>query len=129
METTITAQVILRMADGRSILDTQEPIVSDNIHKYKVEEETILEASQKLESLGFEVLQPGPTGFTISSSKNLFERTFQTKLETRQEEIMDTKVPGQEAQYYEAVEPINIPSELSSIVASVALTRPPELFY
>lgn len=124
----VTAQVILRSADGSSILDAKEAITAENIAKYQVGKEVIDEASKKLEGLGFEVVQAGPVGLTISGDKVLFESVFQTTLEARGTEIMGTKVSGVEASYYKATEPIKVPEDLASLIADVALPTPPELF-
>lgn len=124
----VTAQAILRYADGSSILDAKEGITAENIEKHKVGKEVIEEASKKLEELGFMVLQVGPVGLTISGDKALFESAFQTTLEARSTEIMGTKVSGAEAPYYEATEPIKIPEEISSLIADVVLPTPPEFF-
>lgn len=124
----VIAEVILRSADGSSILDAEEGITAKNIEKYRVGKEVIEEATKKLEGLGFEVVQTGPVGFTISGDKALFESMFQTTLEARSTEIMPTKIAGVQASYYEATAPIKIPEELSSLVADVALPTPPEFF-
>ncbi len=128
MTAKVTAEVILRSTDGSSILDAKESITAENIEKYRIGKEVMEEATKKLEGLGFEVVQAGPVGVTISGDKALFESVFQTTLEARGAEIMGTKVSGVKASYYEATEPIKIPDELSSLVADVALPTPPEFF-
>jgi len=124
----VTAEVILRSADGSSILDVKEAITAENIAKYQVGKEVIEEASKKLEELGFEVQQAGPVSLTISGDKAQFESRFQTTLEARSREIMPTKISGAEASYYEATEPIKIPEDLSSLIADVVLPTPPQFF-
>jgi hypothetical protein len=128
MAETVTAQVILRSPAGTSVLDTQEAITAENVAKYRVGKEVIAEATKKLEGLGFQVLQAGPTNLTISGNKALFERIFQTSLEAQSTEVMGTKTSGAEAAYYRATEPIKVPDELSSQVAAVALPTPPKFF-
>lgn len=124
----VTAEVILLSADGSSILGAEEGITAESIEKYRVGKEVMGEATKKLNQLGFEVVQTGPVGFTISGDKALFEGVFQTTLEARGAEIMGTKVSGAETSYYEATEPIRIPEELSSLVADVALPTAPQFF-
>lgn len=124
----VMAQVILRAADGSSILDSQEPITAENIAKYQVGQVVIEEVSQKLEKLGFEVLQASPTGLTISGDKALFEKVFQTNLEARGAEVMSSKIEGAEIAYYEATKPFKIPADLSSLIADVTLSTPPQFF-
>jgi hypothetical protein len=127
----VLAQVILRMPAGSSMLDRQESITSENIAKYRVSQEVIKKASQKLEERGFQVSSTGPEGFpslTISGDKSLFEEVFQTNLErqTPATRGMQDEV-GSRSSYY-AIEPLRIPSDLSSLVADVVLPTPPELF-
>jgi hypothetical protein len=128
MSELVTAEVILRSADGTSILDAQEGITAANIAEYQVGKEVIEEASEKLTSLGFRVLQTGPVSLTISADKELFQRVFQAKIEPHSTDLMDTKVRGVETTYYEAVQPVDIPEEFSSLVADVVLPTPPMFF-
>ena len=124
----VIAEVILRSADGSSILDATEGITAQTIKKYKVGEEVMKEASRKLEALGFEVLQTGPTGLTISGSKDLFEKVFQTTLEVSTKQVMPSKATAGEHAYYQATKPIQVPADLSSLAAGVTLPTPPEYF-
>lgn len=124
----VTAQVILRSADGSSILDKKEEITADDVARYRVGEEIIEQASRKVEELGFKVLQAGPASLTISGDRALFEGVFKTTLEAQTTEIMGTKVEGAEASYHEAIEPIKVPEDLSSLIADVVLPTPPEFF-
>ena len=124
----VTAQVILRSASGSSILESKEAITAENIAKYRAGNEAIEEVSQKLNRLGFQVVQVGPTSLTISGDKSRFEEVFQTTLQARKREVLGSKIPGAEASYYEATAPVKVPPELSSLVADVVLPTPPEFF-
>jgi hypothetical protein len=124
----VTIEVIVRSADGSSILDAKEAITAENIAKYRVGKEVIEAASKKLEALGFTVVQAGPVSLTISGDRALFENVFQTTLEVRSKEMMGTKITGAEASYYEATAPIKVPKGLSPWVADVVLPTPPEFF-
>jgi hypothetical protein len=124
----VTAEVILRSADGSSILEAKEPITAENIARYRIGKEVIEEASQKLEELGFEALQGGPTGLTISGDKARFEDVFQTTLTAQSTGIMETKVSGAGAAYYETTEPIKVPEDLSYLIADVVFATPPQFF-
>lgn len=128
----VIAEVILRKADGSSVMDAREAITAGNIAKYRVSEETAEEASQKLRDKGFEVLQGGPTSITISGDKGLFEENFGTALEITSKDVMPSVMPsdiaGAETAYYEAKEPIRIPEDLSPLVADIVLPTPPQLF-
>jgi len=128
MSEKVIAEVILRKADGSSILDVEGSITAETIVKYRVEQEVIREASERLKELGFDVIQIGPVGFTISGNKALFEQVFQTTLEMRRRQVLSTEVAGAERAYYQAVVPIRIPANLFSLIADVVLPIPPEYF-
>jgi hypothetical protein len=124
----VIAEVILRKADGTSVMDAQEAITARNIAEYRVSEEVAEEASQKLRDRGFEVLQVGPASLTISGDKGLFEDRFGTALETTSTNVMPSDIEGAESAYYEAKEPIRIPEDLSPLVADIVFPTPPQLF-
>ena len=124
----VTAEAILRSADGSSILDTEEAITAETIAKYRVEKGVIDEVSRKLEELGFRIEQVGPTSLTLTGDQELFETVFQTTLEGKTTGIMDTQLEGVEASYFDAKEPIQIPENLASLIADVVLPSPPQLF-
>jgi hypothetical protein len=119
----VIAQVVLRSLDGSSILEAPQPITAATITKYRVGAEMIQRTSTALESLGFKVLAPGPTGFTISGNRALFERIFDTVLQ--EEDI--TRARPTLAPRFAALRPLTIPAELSSLIAAVVLPVPPEL--
>ena len=123
MEEKVTAQAILRRRNGSSILEATEPITSENVAKYKVDEGITQEASAKLSAYGFEIGEAGPYSLSITGEKQLFERVFRTRLTAKK-----SAEPGIQATFYEVEEPIKVPDELSALIADVALTRPPELF-
>ena len=120
----VIAQVVLRSLDGSSILEAPQPITAATITKYRVGAEMIQRTSTALESLGFKVLAPGPTGFTISGNRALFERIFDTVL---QEEDITRARPTLAPPRFAALRPLTIPAELSSLIAAVVLPVPPEL--
>jgi hypothetical protein len=124
----VIAEVILRKADGSSVLDAQEAITARNIAKYRVSEEVTERASRKLHDRGFEVLQVGPTSLTISADKELFEDRFQIDLETKSTDMMAPEIEGAETTYYVTKKPAKIPQDLSSLVADIVLPTPPELY-
>lgn len=86
------------------------------------------EASNRLNVLGFEVVQTGPVGLTISGSKDLFEKVFQTTLEVRTKPVMPPEVAAEERAYYQATKPVQVPADLCSLIAGVTLPTPPEYF-
>jgi hypothetical protein len=118
----VIAQVVLRSPDGSSILEAPRPITAATIARHRVGAEMIQRASTALEKLGFKVLAPGPTGFTISGSRALFERIFNTVL---QENI--TRPRPAQTPRFAALRPLTIPTELSSLIAAVIMPVPPDL--
>ena len=120
----VTAQVILRTSDGLSILDTNESITSENAEAYRVDDATIQQVHEQLTKYGFQVGQAGPYSISITGDQALFEQVFQTQLEKRNASTFEL---GARA-YYDALNPIQVPEELSSQIAGVTLSRPPELF-
>ena len=128
MGTEVISELILRSADGSSILEANEAITAGNIARFRVEAETIDLVSTKLKRLGFKVIQVSPTSLTISGDKGVFEKVFQTTLELQGRERMGLPIRGVEASYYKATKPIQIPEELSSWVTGVAFPTPPEFF-
>lgn len=128
MSERIIAEIILRSADGTSILDADEAITSETIKKFRVEEGVINEAKNKLESFGLTVEQMGATSITVSSEKDVFERVFCTILEVAHVNTMETKLEGTEQAYYVTKIPINIPLDLSDYVADVVLPTPPQFY-
>jgi hypothetical protein len=118
----IIAQVVVRSPDGSSILEAPQPITAATIAKYRVGAEMIQRASTALESLGFKVLAPGPTGFTLSGNRALFERIFDTILQEDVTHARPTPAPR-----FAALRPLTIPAELSSLIAAVVLPVPPDL--
>jgi subtilase family serine protease len=124
----VVAEVILRSANGSSILDANAGITAQTIEKYRAGVEDIKEASRKLEALGFTIEQTGPVGLTISGSKTLFERVFRTTLEVRISPVAPAEALTTEPAYYQATAPIQVPADLASVIAGVTLPIPAEYF-
>lgn len=120
----VTAEVILRTRGGESLVDAGEPPTSENIDRYKVEDDVASEATKKLNELSIKVLQTGPVSLSISAEKEVFERVFQTRLG----EVGGPGLGETGSARYEAVAPIQVPRDLASLVAEVVLPIPP-IFY
>lgn len=123
MSDEVIAQVILRSADGSSVLESDEPITSENVGSRGAEERVIEEAQRALRDLGFDVVQASEVGVTISGDKERFEDVFDTTLEERSD---STDADADRERVYEAKQPVRIPEELSSLVADVVFPVPPE---
>jgi phosphosulfolactate synthase (CoM biosynthesis protein A) len=123
MASIVTAEVILRTSDGRSILDATEGVTADTIAAYRVSKDVIDEVSRKLAALGFEVTEIGPVSVTIVGAPAVFESVFQTKL------VLDAdKAGGGRPAFYQAQNALQIPEELASLVVAVTLPVPPEFY-
>jgi hypothetical protein len=125
----VIAQIVLRSPDGSSVLDAPQPITAETIARYRVGEEMIQRASTALEKLGFKVLEPGPTGITISGNRLLFERTFDTVLQEKENVARgrSTPVPGPFRSRFLVLRPLSIPAELSYLIAGVVMPAAPDL--
>lgn len=76
----ISAEVILFGASGKSLHRSTEPITSENIEDFLPSAENINKATEVLVSLGFDV-QVADTSLTITASSNVFETTFNIKIQ------------------------------------------------
>lgn len=123
----VIAQVVLRSPDGSSILDATQPITAETIARYRVGEEVVRRASGALERLGFKVLAPGPTGFTISGSRALFEQVFDTVLQESADRGQSALEPGKVQPRFVPLRPLRIPDELSPLIAAVVMPVPMQL--
>lgn len=121
MPTRITAEVVLRKADGTSILDADGPITAVTINQYRVEKEVIDDATQQLNQLGLTVVQTGATSVSVETDQTTFETLFGTKLNV--ETDVDTN-----ATHYTTTAPVKIPPSLQEWVADVILPEPPQFF-
>jgi hypothetical protein len=102
----VIAEVVVRTAEGSSILDAPEAIDSETIARYRPGADALADAAARLRERGFEIVQEGPTGLTVSAGPERFEETFATA-------GADTAA--------------RIPPELADVVAGVTFPRPPEL--
>jgi hypothetical protein len=98
--------LILRSATGDSALGAGERLTADNVRRYEATADTVREAREKLTSLGFRVVDEGPTGIAFTGDPDRFEDVFGTPAAVR----------------------IPVPEELAGVAAGVVLPSTPELF-
>ena len=79
---TIYAQVVVRSDNGDSLLNCSVLIDSKNVSQFHVASDRMKLVAQKLRESGFEVLSFGKIAITIAGRTEIFERVFQTTLET-----------------------------------------------
>jgi hypothetical protein len=106
MGDTIRARLVLRSPSGDSVLDAGERVTADNVGQYEANADTVREAREMLMSLGFRIVDEGPTGIAFTGDADRFEDVFGTP----------------------AAAPIPVPKELSGVAAGVVLPHTPELF-
>jgi hypothetical protein len=116
----ISAEVILKSQSGRSLAQSGGAVTADNIEEFKPAAETMAEATQRLQALGFTV-RPGGVTLTLLGSPAQFEDVFRVKLTIEKDERtggMRVRPDGV----------LVIPDELRDIVEAVVFPEPPEFF-
>ena len=111
----VVAQVVLKRADGKSILDAKGPLTSDNIGAFSVENERIREARKRLEKLGFSISSQNQTTLSITGPAKRFTEVFG---------IEENMISGPSSDIHAVV----IPPDLREFIADVFIPKPPEFF-
>ncbi len=111
----IVAQVVLKRADGVSILDAKTPLTAATISNYSVEHGRIEESKKKLEKLGFTISSQDQFTLSITGSADLFSIVFGIEKSQISSSISD-------------IHAATIPSELRDYIADVFIPKPPEFF-
>jgi hypothetical protein len=119
MDGSVSAEVLLRTASGRSLADSRESVTAENVDEYRPAPETALEATRLLQELGFQVLPSGIT-LTLVGDPKRFEDVFGVRLSIQEQPS------GQSAVSAEG-EP-RIPESLQPFVDAVVFPEPPEYF-
>ncbi len=78
----IYAQVVVRSDNGESLLNSSVLIDSKNVSQFHVASDRMELVVKKLRATGFEVLSFGKIAITIAGKPEVFDRVFQTTLET-----------------------------------------------
>lgn len=81
-------------------------LTADTVGRYEANADTMREAREKLTSLGFHIVDEGPTGIAFTGDADRFENVFGTP----------------------TAAPIPVPQELAGVAAGVVLPNTPELF-
>lgn len=97
----------------------RETVTAENVDEYRPEPETVLEATRRLEELGFQVIVSGIT-LTLVGDPKRFEDVFGVRLSI-QEQSSDQSTVSAEG------EP-RIPTSLQPFVEAVVFPEPPEYF-
>ena len=116
----ISAEVILKAPDGRSLDRAGDPITSANVEQYMPAAETLDRVAEAFEQLGFDVARSEIT-LSLSGEENRFEDVFQTKLECQQDDAT-----GMVA--VRAIHPLVIPEALRNLVEQIVFPESPDFF-
>ena len=122
-EKTISAQVILRPASGKSVTG-QDAITSDNIRDFMPSPESFEAAAQSFAAAGFEVSAAGPTGFSITAPASTFEKVFNTNVREREGGGVEAVRKDERATFELPLRGLS--RDLSRHVEAVTFTPPPD---
>ena len=78
----IYAEVVVRSITGNSLLSSSLIIDSENISQFYAPSDRLQAVAKELQKAGFDVLTIGKISITIAGNQEVFERAFQTNLET-----------------------------------------------
>jgi len=115
----ISAEVIFKSKIGKSMIKSDSPITSKNIHEFEPPAENIKIVMKKLKELGFEVFQNGIT-VTLVGDPLLFEKIFKTKLSIRRNKKNIMSVNPDK-------EPV-CPQEFSDVIEKIVFPPAPIFF-
>lgn len=116
----ISAEVILKSKSGRSVSSRDEAITSKNIKEFQPTEQTINNAANRLQELGFTVLK-GDITLTVIGEPTLFEKVFKVKLTLKKNEKASSIVVNPEGE-------LVIPNSLSNSIEKIVFVPSPEFY-
>jgi hypothetical protein len=118
----ISAQVVLRPADGRE-LTGHEVITSETVERYRPSPEAVSQVAEFLRAAGFQVSEEVGISFSITGPRPLFERLFGMGLEHRRRSGIDTvQTPAGGLEL-----PLDrLPPDVARFVQAVTFTPPPD---
>jgi site-specific DNA-cytosine methylase len=116
----ISAEAILRSRSGRSLARPDEPITAENVEEFSPTQETIAEASRRLEELGFAVSPSGVT-LTVLGEPTRFERVFGVMLAMGKDEHAGGPTIQPQGE-------LAMPDSLEALVEEIVFPEPPEFF-
>jgi hypothetical protein len=116
----ISAEVILKSQNDRTIVSDEKPLTAANIEDYRLPRQSVKDAVKHLRKLGFDTF-PSDFSVTIRGSKSLFEEVFQVKLTVSQDDVSQGIRVHSDKQ-------LTIPPVLSDIVELVVFPPKPQFF-
>lgn len=113
----ISAEVIFKTRDGRSLLSEGAAIDAAHIKQLMPGEEGIKRTISRFRALGFTVCEPGVT-LTLIGERDRFEKVFRIRLRPREQ-------GNRGSGFCAEGEPV-IPSGLADVVQTIVFPEPPE---
>ena len=126
----VYAEVSPNSFGGTSLFDIGGPITSQNVQQFYSEPNVINEAIQRLQTVGFEVLQTNNITINIAGPPKLYEKVFKTRLITKEKPVIK---PGAKEDTATFIDANNTPIEelidvskstLSDLLEGVSLNEP-----
>ena len=115
----VSAEVIFKTRDGRSLLSDGAPIDAAHIEQLVPGEEGIKRTIRRFRALGFTVCEPGVT-LTLIGERDRFEKVFRIRLRPREQ-------GDRRSGFYAEGEPV-IPPGLADVVQTIVFPEPPDLY-
>ncbi|MEM7147487.1 MAG: hypothetical protein AAF591_20395 [Verrucomicrobiota bacterium] len=126
----ITSQFILKSADGKSILESGPPTKDTNLASVLPSHETLTAAKAEIRKLGFSVDEKSQgSSLTVVAPKEKLEQVFSGRLVQIKPPLTDDKkMNGKSEPYWKWEGGHQIPKQLQSCIAAVAISLPPTSF-
>jgi len=77
----VYAEAVVRSATGASLLRFSSLVTSENVVQFQAEPNLVTLAVKRLQAAGFEILDVGKALISIAAEREVYERSFQTRLE------------------------------------------------
>ena len=115
----ISAEVILKSKSGKSMLESGVIVTSENVSEFAPDETSISKVSTMLRDMGFNIFL-GEYSISIEGPKDLFEKTFKTKLIVEKDKNRGFHIKNNSS--------IPVPSSMKNYVEKIFFPEKPEYF-
>lgn len=117
----VSAQVVLKPADG-SVSD--ENVTSENVGRALPTDDDLRKTANHFKKLGFTVEHAFGNSFSITGSRALFEKVFETKLSDEKKGSLKAKHAGGSKSL--ELPRTGLPGDIAKIVQTVTFSEPPD---
>ncbi|MGB7445007.1 MAG: S8 family serine peptidase [Coleofasciculaceae cyanobacterium] len=130
IENRVYFEAILQSETGQSMFAPNAYLQAENIEQFAAPAARGLQAATILQSLGFRVQQIGTYSISADGPQELWQRVFETRVETRSQVVSEAHPELGEVSYLSHVAdaPFVIPQELAGLIERAYPQRPPTLF-